>query len=126
MIEDTELLGQFRETRSEEAFSEIVRRYIRLVYSVAYRQEEADDQRARDVCQEVFVALARKSDRLSDAVLLSGWLYRTARFTGRDAMRSERRRRVREQPQARDRRPRAIRVGRRVGHGELPQVRSQS
>ncbi len=97
MTEDAELLRRFRETGCEEAFAEMVKRHVDLVYSVAFRQVGYDVQLARDISQEVFVALARKAGRFEDEVVLTGWLYRCARFEAHRAMRSEHRRRIREQ-----------------------------
>ena len=61
MVKDEELLRQFCETRSEEAFGELTRRHVDLVYSVAMRQVGYDEHLAKDVSQEVFYALARKA-----------------------------------------------------------------
>lgn len=97
MIEDSELLREFSENQSERAFSEIVRRHIDLVYSVAYRQVGRDEHLAKDVAQNVFVALAQKAGQLKDRAVLGGWLYRSACFAASDLVRSERRRRSREQ-----------------------------
>jgi RNA polymerase sigma factor (sigma-70 family) len=97
MIEDAELLRRYAVSRSEEAFAEIVQRHLGLVYSVALRQVEGDAHLAQDVTQQVFTALARKAAPLSRHPVLSGWLYRSTQFAAIDVMRSERRRRAREQ-----------------------------
>lgn len=97
MKEDSELLKAFLEEDSGDAFAAIVARHLDLVYSVAYRQVGGNEAFARDVCQEAFIALAREAGNLSKKVVLSGWLYRSARFIALDAMRSESRRRKREQ-----------------------------
>jgi RNA polymerase sigma factor (sigma-70 family) len=100
MIEDAELLRRYAEERSEGAFAELVRRRVGLVYSVAVRQCGGDAQLAEDVTQKVFTDLARKAGELAGRSVLSGWLYRSARFAAADVVRSERRRRAREEANA--------------------------
>jgi len=97
MIEDAELLRRYADEKSETAFAELVRRHLDLVYSVALRQVAGDAHLAEDVSQRVFAALARKARALSACSSLSGWLYRAAHFAASDAVRTERRRRAREQ-----------------------------
>lgn len=97
MIEDAELLRRYAADRSEAAFAELVSRHLGLVYSVALRQVRGDGHLAEDVTQRVFAALACKAGALAGHPVLSGWLYRTAHFTATDVLRSELRRRVREQ-----------------------------
>lgn len=97
MTEDAELLRRYAADRSEAAFAEIVQRHLPLVYSVARRQVEPDRHLAEDVAQKVFADLARKAGPLSRHPVLTGWLYRSAQFTAIDLVRSERRRRAREQ-----------------------------
>ncbi len=97
MIEDSELLRRYVEDRSQAAFSELVQRRVNLVYSVALRQVGGDAHLAEDVTQKVFADLARKASSLMTRPVLSGWLYRSAQYAGTDVVRSERRRRAREQ-----------------------------
>ncbi|MCI0540296.1 MAG: hypothetical protein L0Z50_34265, partial [Verrucomicrobiales bacterium] len=54
MRPDSELLGLYARTASEEAFSELVRRHLDLVYSAALRQVNGDTPLAQDVAQAVF------------------------------------------------------------------------
>ena len=96
MLEDAKLLERYRSEGSEEAFAALVRRYLDLVYSVAYRQLGEYSHLASDVCQEVFLALARKGKTLGPDVVLVGWLYRSAVFAAKTACRRERRRQARE------------------------------
>lgn len=97
MNEDSELLQAYAATRSETAFAELVKRRVGLVYSVALRQVGGDAHLAQDVTQRVFTDLARKAAQLAGRPVLSGWLYRSAQFAASDLVRSERRRRAREQ-----------------------------
>jgi RNA polymerase sigma factor (sigma-70 family) len=97
MQEDAELLCRYANEKSEEAFAELVRRHLNLVYSVALRQVAGDAHLAEDVAQQVFTALARKAASLAGRPALSGWLYRSAHFAASDVVRVERRRRAREQ-----------------------------
>jgi RNA polymerase sigma factor (sigma-70 family) len=95
MTEDAELLHCYAEGRSEDAFAELVRRRIGLVYSVALRQTR-DTHRAEDVAQAVFTDLARKAATLSRRPILVGWLYRSAQFAATDVVRAEQSRARRE------------------------------
>jgi RNA polymerase sigma factor (sigma-70 family) len=95
-MDDWELLTAYTRERSEEAFAAIVARYVDLVYSAALRQI-GDPELARDVTQAVFVTLARKAAGLGRETILSGWLYRTARFVALEAVRAESRRKRREE-----------------------------
>jgi DNA-directed RNA polymerase specialized sigma24 family protein len=95
-MEDRQLIQEYVTHHSEAAFCSLVNRYIHLVHGVAVRQTP-DPQLADDVTQVVFILLARKAATLSTRVILSGWLYQTARFVARRAARSELRRRRYEQ-----------------------------
>ncbi len=97
MIDDATLLHRYAAHRSEGAFAELVRRHLPLVYSAAIRRLEGDAHRAADVAQSVFAKLARDADRLSRHTALTGWLYTATRNAAIDVVRSEQRRRIREQ-----------------------------
>src|SRR5437867_6124215 len=79
MDTDTDLLRRYAEDRSEEAFTELVRRHIDLVYSAALREAHGDASQAEDVTQAVFAELARQASRVSRHPALAGWLYTCVR-----------------------------------------------
>jgi len=92
---DMDLLQEFARHNSEAAFAELVRRHINLVYSVALRYTASPGD-AEDVAQAVFIILARKSARLSDRTVLTGWLYETTRLTAAGWLRTQMRRQAHE------------------------------
>ncbi len=96
MSDDMELVREYAASQSETAFETLVSRHINLVYSAALRQVR-DPHLAEEIAQAVFVILARKADSLGSKTILSGWLYRTARFAAADALKTQRRRQRREQ-----------------------------
>src|SRR5262245_5343234 len=95
IMEDLELLHNYAEHRSEQAFTQLVQRHIDLVYSTA-RRLVPESQLAEDVTQLVFLKLARKAASLRDGTILTGWLYRTTQFVAQTVLRSDARRRKRE------------------------------
>jgi RNA polymerase sigma factor (sigma-70 family) len=98
-VTDSELLRDYAERRSEPAFAELVRRHVDLVYSAALRMVR-DSHLAEDVTQAVFVALAQNARSLTQRAVLSGWLHRTAQNLACNTVRSDVRRRAREQEAA--------------------------
>jgi uncharacterized protein (TIGR03435 family) len=94
--DDHRLLAEFVRDRSETAFTELVRRYAGLVHSTAFRFC-GNAHHAEEITQAVFVILARKAETLSPRVVVSGWLYQTARLTAANFVKGEMRRRRREQ-----------------------------
>ncbi len=98
-LTDLQLLHEYTERRSEAAFTELVRRHVDLVYSAALRMV-CDAHLADDVTQGAFVALAQNARLLTDHPVLSGWLHRTTQNLAAKAVRSDVRRRVREQEAA--------------------------
>ena len=97
MKPDKELLQQYTKTGSEEAFTELVRRHLNLVHSSALRQVAGDAHLARDVAQNVFTDLARHAASLSRRESLTGWLYTSTHFAAAKIVRTETRRRLREE-----------------------------
>jgi RNA polymerase sigma factor (sigma-70 family) len=100
MIEDSELLRRYAREHAEDAFAELVRRHIDVVYAAAWRQCQGDAAHAQDVTQLVFSELARRSAALVHHPALLGWLHTTTRFTAMKILRTESRRSAREQQAA--------------------------
>ena len=98
-LSDHQLLRDYTGRRSETAFAELVRRHVDLVYSAALRMV-CDAHLAEDVTQSVFAALAQNAPQLTDRPVLSGWLHRTAQNIAAQTVRTDVRRRAREQEAA--------------------------
>jgi RNA polymerase sigma factor (sigma-70 family) len=93
---DHELLAEFARSGSDAAFAALVARHVNLVYSAALRATRQPDH-AQEITQAVFIILARKAGKLSPRVVLSSWLYQTARLTAANFLKAEIRRQHREQ-----------------------------
>ncbi len=98
-LTDQDLLRAYAERRSEEAFSELLHRHVDFVHSVAIRMV-CDSHLAEDVTQGVFLALARSASQLTERAVLAGWLHRTTRNISAQTVRTDARRRAREQEAA--------------------------
>jgi DNA-directed RNA polymerase specialized sigma24 family protein len=98
-LTDQQLLRDYTERRSDTAFAELARRHVDLVYSAALRMVR-DAHLAEDVTQSVFVALAQNARQLTDRPVLSGWLHCTAQHIAAQTVRTDVRRRAREQEAA--------------------------
>ena len=96
MTDSQALLAEYVRNGSEQAFRELVTRYLDLVYSTAIRLVAGDSHLAEDVAQTVFADLARKARTLPSDVMLGGWLHCDTCFVARKTMRGERRRQSRE------------------------------
>jgi len=94
-MEDRELLRQYAESHSEDAFRKLVDRHLPMVYSVAMRIVR-DQQLSEEIAQNAFKKLAEAAPQLGRAQVVGGWLYNTARNLALNALRGERRRRERE------------------------------
>jgi RNA polymerase sigma factor (sigma-70 family) len=96
MSDDATLLRKYADDGSEDAFAELVRRHLDLVYSAAYRRTGGNSHRAADVAQLVFAALARDARKLSRHSVLQAWLHTATRNASLNLMKSEQRRKARE------------------------------
>ena len=72
------LLVQRARQGDQGAWSRLVARYARLVYSIA-RRHGLDDELAADVSQVTWLRLAEHLDRIRQPERLAGWLATTAR-----------------------------------------------
>lgn len=87
-LDDRELLRRYVAENRQDAFSEVVRRHVGLVYHAALRQLGDADQ-AKDVTQVVFIDLARKASALRHRSVLAGWLHTSTRFAASNVRRRE-------------------------------------
>jgi RNA polymerase sigma-70 factor (ECF subfamily) len=78
------LLQRFATGADAEAFAELVRRYVRMVYSTAWRMLK-DESDANDVTQETFFELTRQAGRITGS--LACWLHRVATQKSIDVVR---------------------------------------
>jgi RNA polymerase sigma factor (sigma-70 family) len=97
MVEDAQLLRHYVEEGSEEAFAELVRRHLSLVYFGALRRTSGDAHLAAEVSQSVFISLAQNARSLQRHPVLSAWLFTTTRNAAINARIKESRRQQREQ-----------------------------
>jgi RNA polymerase sigma factor (sigma-70 family) len=96
MNDDATLLRRYVSEGSQAAFTELVQRYVDLVYGAAMRRTNGDVHRASEVAQEVFTSLARNARKLSSHPVLPAWLHTATRNAALNLMISEQRRKVRE------------------------------
>ena len=73
-----------------ESFNQLMRRWEKPIYALAYRVLGREDD-ARDVCQEAFLRAFRALPRFRGEAKFSSWLYRIALNLCRDWIRRERR-----------------------------------
>jgi len=92
---DRKLLARYASHHAEDAFAEIVRRHLGLVYSAARRQVRAS-QLAEEVAQSTFIKLARHAGQLAPDTILTAWLYQVAHRESIDVVRREASRQLRE------------------------------
>src|SRR4051812_20461964 len=95
ITDDRQRLEEYVATGSPDAFSQLVKSHINLVYAAARRQLR-NSTTADDVTQAVFLLLARKAKSLPRDVVLGGWLLNTTRYVCQNARRIEARRRTHE------------------------------
>src|SRR6476660_1837903 len=73
-----------------DSFNELILRWERPIYALAYRQIGREED-ARDVCQETFLRAYRALAGFRGQAKFSSWLYRIALNLCRDWLRRERR-----------------------------------
>src|SRR5436309_1265105 len=114
-MSDQQLLREYVDGGSERAFQSLVQQHVDLVYSTALRRL-GDAGLAEEVTQNVFVALARKAPFLGRDAPLAAWLHKTTLLEARHRLRTELRRKRREET--------AVALGRSdVPHWTRPVVR---
>src|SRR5688500_1810795 len=94
-IADSNLVRRFVNQRDEDAFAELTRRHVDLVYRAALRKV-GNSHLAEDVTQAVFTALAWKAPSLLRHQSIIGWLHTATRYAAYEALRAEHRRRRHE------------------------------
>ena len=92
---DLELLTCYTREESQDAFAELVRRHVDLVYSAALRQV-GSPHLAEEVAQSAFLKLARHAHEFTPGTVIPAWLYQVTRREAIDVVRHEARRRLRE------------------------------
>jgi RNA polymerase sigma factor (sigma-70 family) len=94
--QDAELLRQFVQQGSQQAFATLMRHHLPFVYATCKR-ELNNAEMAQDAAQVVFLILARKASTLRNRTALAAWLFQTARFVSQDIRKKEQRRMFQEQ-----------------------------
>lgn len=93
---DASLLQRYIARQDEAAFSMLVRRYIKLIHSVCYK-ELASAVDVEDACQSTFLILAQRASSIRNQDALRSWLHgvalRVSKAMKRRAIRLERRHR---------------------------------
>jgi RNA polymerase sigma factor (sigma-70 family) len=95
-MDDYELLREYLQSRSQSAFGQLIERHLGMVYSTAQRMVR-DVHLAEEVAQSAFATLAEKAAEIRPPHVLGGWLYNTTRHLAMHAVRTEQRRRKREE-----------------------------
>src|SRR5437763_15217991 len=85
-MDDWELLQEYAQRGSEGSFREVVNRHLGLGYSAALRQVN-DPALAEEICQAVFIVLARGAGGCLHGTVVTGWLFSTTRFVASRAWR---------------------------------------
>ena len=81
-----------------DSFNQLVLRWERPIYALAYRQLGREED-ARDVCQETFLRAFRALNGFRGQAKFSSWLYRIALNLCRDWVRRQRRTPVVQMPE---------------------------
>jgi RNA polymerase sigma factor (sigma-70 family) len=101
MDDDAQLLRRYAREGAEEAFAELVRRHLGLVYGSALRRVNGNAALAEEVAQEVFASVAHEAamleKKVAEGVTLAGWIYVMTKHAAANVVRAEGRRVRREQ-----------------------------
>src|SRR4026209_1760479 len=97
---DEELVAQ-SQGGDLDSFNQLIRRWERPIYALAYRTIGREDE-ARDVCQETFLRAFRALKGFKGQAKFSSWLYRIALNLCRDWIRRQRRTPVVQAPEGVD------------------------
>jgi RNA polymerase sigma factor (sigma-70 family) len=92
---DDQLLREYVESKSADAFGELAARHAHWVYSCALRQVR-DSHIAEDVAQAVFIILVQKAPKLPANAQLNAWLFQVTRYASGHALRANARRKRHE------------------------------
>jgi RNA polymerase sigma-70 factor (ECF subfamily) len=84
-----------------DSFNQLVRRWERPIYALAYRVIGREEE-ARDICQEAFLRAFRSLKGFKGQAKFSSWLYRITLNLCRDWIRRERRTPVMQAPEGID------------------------
>ena len=95
-ISSSDLFLRYQKKPDGESYRCLVDRHLPLVWSTARRIVNGDTALAEDVTQIVFTDFARKAPALPPETIAAGWLHRLTCFTARKLVRTEIRRRTRE------------------------------
>jgi RNA polymerase sigma-70 factor (ECF subfamily) len=88
--EEAELVRRARQN-DPGAVDQLVRRYQKKVYQIAYQMSGSDPEEARDCTQEALIQVFRNLSRFEGRSRFSTWLYRVVVNTCLDARRRRRR-----------------------------------
>jgi RNA polymerase sigma-70 factor (ECF subfamily) len=88
--EEEELVRRARENDAG-AMDQLVRRYQKKVYQIAYQMSGSDPEEARDCAQEALIQVFRNLGRFEGRSRFATWVYRVAVNTCLDARRRRRR-----------------------------------
>ena len=92
---DNQLLQEFVESRSADAFAELAARHANWVYSSALRRVR-DPHLAEDIAQAAFIILAEKAAKLEADIPLNAWLFQVTRYASARGLRANARRKRHE------------------------------
>jgi RNA polymerase sigma factor (sigma-70 family) len=88
---DRQLIREYVDTNSPDAFAELANRHANWVYSSALRRVR-DSHLAEDVAQAVFIILSEKASKILSNVPLNAWLFQVTRYASAHALRAKARR----------------------------------